>query len=229
MMKLPFQQITKAAAMGVLAGLFAGCASHPAKMDATARTNVQPPLVTGKLLEERFADASTDVGSLPMNLIATPDGRFAISSDMGAREAVCAVSTTDGKGTGRVDFPAGPARMPSHTNGLYYGLAIGPDNTIYAAQGAHAAVVELKLAADGSLTRSGKLDLQSDDFPAGLALDSRGLLYIASNNPGPEFGTPASVVIYDTKAQAEVGRYHFSDSFAGTSNFPLCVAVLNNG
>ncbi|MGA2500843.1 MAG: hypothetical protein ABSH20_24160, partial [Tepidisphaeraceae bacterium] len=95
------------------------------------------------------------------------------------------------------------------------------------------AVAVLKLEADGSLTSHGVLPTRAGDFPAGLALDDRGLLYVTNNDPLDKgaalFGLPASVAILDTATGREIGRYVFADSIAGTSNFPLAAAGLRSG
>ena len=41
----------------------------------------EPPLVTGKTITP--VGANSDIGSLPMNIILSPDGRYALTSDMG--------------------------------------------------------------------------------------------------------------------------------------------------
>lgn len=191
-----------------------------------------PPLVTGKLLEDRFAEASQDVGSLPINIISSPDGQYALTTDAGFHEAVWAIRISDGKGTGNVDFGGVQPSGRRKSNGLYYGLAIGPDNTVYAAQGHRGSIAVLQLNKDGSLSAKGTISGKSSDFPAGLALDDRGLLYVANNDPtgGPTtFEAPASVAIFNVKTGKEVGRFKFDNTIAGTSNFPLAVAVLRDG
>lgn len=208
--------------------VLAGCAHGPAALDERFGSS-QQPLVTGRSLADHLAEASTDVGSLPVNMIQSADGRFALTTDAGFREAVCAIRTADGVGVGRLEFPNG-GKAKKGTNGLYYGLAAGPEGTIYAAQGNHDAIAVLKLAADGGLTEAGSLATKAGDFPSGLALDGRGFLYVANNDPtGQPFGAPASVAIYRTATGDEVGRYRFTDTVANTSNFPLAIAALKDG
>ena len=57
----------------------AGCATHAPDRDeyAADSTQSQPPLVTGKSIEAHFAEASQDVGSMPINMVQSADGRFA--------------------------------------------------------------------------------------------------------------------------------------------------------
>jgi YVTN family beta-propeller protein len=234
------------------AALFAGCAHHEDAVtdqaraaDARRKADVNTPtlpLVTGKFIEDHLAEqiAAQDVGSMVVNLISTPDRRFAISTDIGARQAVWAIDTTTGKGIAHVDFlnPPGP-KGTKRSNGVYYGLAVTPDGgTVFAAQGRHEAIAVLKLVKGGGLEKVGAIATKVGDFPSGLALDARGVLYSVSNDPiatGPTLNTPGELVLYDTKSgpdprdAKEVGRLTFSDTPASTSNFPLAVAALRDG
>ena len=110
-------------------------------------------------------------------------------------------------------------------------MAIAPDGTIYAAQGANDTIAVLTLGADGSLTPKSRIKTQSEDFPAGLCLDDHGHLYVANqhargNNP---YTSSGSVAIYDTSQGKEIGRHTFTESFFGTTNFPLAICVLHDG
>jgi YVTN family beta-propeller protein len=206
-----------------------GCASHSNEIDDQFGTS-QPPLVTGRSLVDHLADVTANVGSLPINMVPSNDGRYALTTDAGFREAVCAIRTSDGIGTGRIDFQNNRAKKG--TNGLYYGLAVTADNIVYAAQGAHDMISVLKLAENGSLAEIGNIPTKAGDFPSGLALDGRGFLYVANNDPSAAegtFGVPASLAVYDRSSRTEVGRYTFSETVAGTSTFPLSVATLKSG
>ena len=89
-------------------------------------------LVTGKSIDPGAAKSAQDVGSLPVNMVLTPGGAFAVTTDQGYRQALWALSTKDGKGASHIGFNK-TTMHPS--NGLYYGLAVAPDGTLYAAQG----------------------------------------------------------------------------------------------
>src|SRR5437016_454279 len=87
----------------------AGCAHQHARTSSIADVDdelesSQPPLVTGRFLADHLADAAQDVGSLPMNMVPSPDGRYVLTTDMGSRQALCVIRTSDGKATGRTDF-----------------------------------------------------------------------------------------------------------------------------
>ncbi len=187
-----------------------------------------PPLVTGRSITP-VADAAQDVGSLPVNLIPVHGGRFVVSTDEGYRQALWVIRIEDGKGVSHVNFPKGPTTQKS--NGLYYGLAAAPDGTLYAAQGNHDSIAILKVAEDGTLTKQRTIATKKGDFPSGLALDGQGRLYVANNDPPavPQAQAPSSVAVYDAAAGSELGRFAFVDSFGGTPNFPLAVAVKSDG
>jgi YVTN family beta-propeller protein len=237
-------KLCTAAAFASLA-LLGGCAHEletPERADA--------PLPTGRWLEGGFAEASQDVGSLPVNLLLSPDGKYAITTGAGFRQELWSIGTADGRGISHLDYKTAPA---DPENGLYYGLAFGANGTLYAAEGAAARVAVLQLGADGGLTQSGTVKTGEGSFPAGLAVDGRGILYVTDNDPhlvkgkkgtiareeaGPEaagpatqpagFSQPASLFLYDTKTAERVGRFVF-ESVAGTSNFPLAVTALPDG
>src|SRR5262249_7977623 len=53
-------------------------------------------LVTGKRIKTPPLGTLTNVGSLPMNLILSPSGKFAVSTDMGLRQSLWSIRTADG-------------------------------------------------------------------------------------------------------------------------------------
>jgi YVTN family beta-propeller protein len=222
------------------------------------------PLSTGKELQEGRVLHSQDVGSFPVNMIVSPDGQFAITTDIGYRQAIWAISLSDGVGQGHVAFPnkdaakeairlfdkiegaakqtfsdSGeegespelPKKRSLKSYGLYYGLAITADRTIYAAQGGNDTIALLTLAADGSLTPKSRIKTKPDDFPAGVCLDDHGHLYVTNQRAGGKnpYTASGSVAVYDTSKGEEIGRYTFTESFFGTSNFPLAICALRDG
>ena len=226
------------------------------------------PLVTGKLLDEGHVLHAQDVGSFPVNMVVSPNGEFAITSDIGYRQAIWAVRLSDGTGTGQIPFPnktifrdssghsgkgatadkpdlpdlnkgaesssianPNPRRRSFKTFGLYYGLAVAADRTIYAAQGGNDTIAVLSLKADGSLIAKSTIKMQPQDFPAGVCLDDRGYLYIANQHASGEnpYDSSGSVAVVETSTGEEVGRYTFRDSFHGTTNYPLAICALHDG
>jgi len=208
------------------------------------------PLNTGKFITPA-TQSSWDVGNMPMNLVLTPDGRYALATDMGYREALWSIRVSDGQGVSHLDFnyiaphkkhaasvkPAGeddddPTAPGSPKSiGLYYGLAVGPNGAAYAAQGAHDSIAILNIASDGTLTLQDSIKTRPLDFPAGIAIDRRGLLYVANNASGGDdpFKMSASMSIYDPSKKTEIGRCILPEDHGGTSNFPYGIAVLSSG
>ena len=143
---------------------------------------------------------------------------------MGFREYLSAIKTSDGS----VALPiTGHKAITSHnsypdpisksilvfgqpytgTVGLYYGLAFAPtanadgSYTLYAAQGPNNSIAVVKLGTDGSLAQTGTIVMRRGDFPAGLAADAAGRLYVAVNqyDAGDNNTTinPGSFVVYN--------------------------------
>ena len=219
------------------------------------------PLVTGKSITLPPLGTTTNVGSLPMNMILTPNGKFAISTDMGFRESLHCLDSTTGK-----DVSAPLVFGPDLTgngyfgpNGLYYGLAAKANSdgstTVYASEGSvvpasgssSGVIAVVSISASGAMSLIRTITLKNPgDFPAGVALDSRGYLYVAINeNYGAgaiqNITTPGSLAIIDTATGSEVGRYSFVEP-VGTlalgggatapfspTNFPLSVAAVSDG
>lgn len=200
----------------------AGCV-----IDEPPQQNAQR-LITGKNIPATMPAVRQAVGSLPMNVIVSPDKRYAIVSDMGYRQSLSAIDLSTGKRVGEIVY-ATTKKNP--TVGLYYGLAIDSENNIYAAQGGEASVAVVHLEANGTLVPVRTIKLTGGgDFPAGVALDGRGNLFITSNAPsGNErpLHTPGVLFAYRTDGEF-LGRYDFP-SFMGTTNYPLDVVALKDG
>jgi DNA-binding beta-propeller fold protein YncE len=165
-------------------------------METPTMGRLTTPLVTGHAIDPQSV-ASQNVGSLPINLIASPDGKFVISTDQGYRQSLWCIRTSDGAGVSHLEFPR-TAR--NGTNGLYYGLAFGPDGTLYAAQGANDTVLKISLDADEKLVQTGAIKARKGDFPSGVAVDGKGHLYVANNDNravgGRQYQLPGSIAIY---------------------------------
>lgn len=205
-------------------------ARRPTAPPTTATGASEPgvQLITGRSIDPDASASAQDVGSLPVNVAVAPGGKFAVTTGGGYRQFLWAVRTDDGKGVSRLSF-AKKAGNASH--GLYFGLAFAPDGTLYAAQGAADSIAELHLDAAGKLTRRRAIPTRPGDFPAGLALDGRGLLYVSNNDPdsvNPARETPASMAIYQPGEGKELGRFDFESDLPG-STFPLAMAVMPDG
>src|SRR5271157_470680 len=186
-------------------------------------------LVTGKSIIPWALGVQQNVGSLPMNIILSADGKYALVSDMGFDQSLTVINTKTGGFVSNIDYPNCNYCPLQTTNGLYYGIALGSNGIVYAAQGGNNTIDVLNLSPNGILADLGSFQAtEPTDFPSGLATDTRGDLYVVNNDPST-FVVPGSVAIYSQQTQAEVGRYSFTSSWYGTPNFPLAIAVLSDG
>ncbi len=225
--------------------LLAGLSATAAFLAVPAAAQSPNPLVTGKKITVPALGTQANVGSLPENMILSPDGAYAVSTDMGFRQALSVVDTRTGKLVSQTPFSTdlsqtgASAADPKKVN-LYYGLAFAPkansngSYTLYASEGSNASVGVYALAG-GTLTRIGTIALAPGDFPAGLATDGRGYLYVAVNeyfggpNPIGPITQPGSLLVIDTAApDAPVARVVVG-SAARLNSFPLAVAALRDG
>ena len=178
------------------------------------------------------AGTNKQVGSLPMNIILSPDGKYAITSDMGFNQYLTSVNTSSGATVSQIAFGLQPNDNYS-PYGLYYGLAFAPGRntdgsyTLYAAQGQNQTIAEVNLSTSGTLTLTGSFPTGSNDFPSGIATDQNGNIYVTNNDPDT-FAASSSVAIYNAAGSA-LGRYTFTSSYYGTPNFPLAIATLKDG
>ncbi len=200
-----------------------------AAMTSVAQGPFQRTLSTGKSLTYPFLGTQLNVGSLPMNIILSPNGQYALVSDTGFDQYLTSVNASTGAFVSNVSYPNCNYCPYQTTNGLYYGLAFGNNGQLYAAMGGNNTIDVLNLNSNGVLADLGTFNAtEPTDFPSGLATDSRGYLYVVNNDPS-NFSVPGSVAIYSQSTQTEVGRYSFTGSWYGTSNYPLAIAVLSNG
>ena len=81
----------------------------------------QNQIATGKRITP--AGFNGEIASLPMNIISSPDGKFAITSDMGFHQELSSIDTGTGQTIGEVQFEN---TSDAPHNGLYYGVAFAP-------------------------------------------------------------------------------------------------------
>jgi YVTN family beta-propeller protein len=210
--------------------LAAGCRSSSARRTSRQAAESSPGsvLITGRSIDPDASAPAQEVGSFPINMALSPDGRFAVTTGQGFRQSLWSLRTEDGKGVGRVAFAK---KSLDATYGLYYGLAFAPDGTLYAAQGAADNIAVLKLDGEGKPRLLRQIATRKGDFPAGLALDGRGVLFVSNNDPvsaHPAAEPPASVVAYAPAEGKEIGRFEFTSDVPG-SVFPLAMAVAPGG
>ena len=110
----PVVTVTLCATLGLTAllGAVAVSRAHRSADSVTPRRE-ENMLVNGKAITP-VAESHVGVGSFPFRMATSPDGRFALTSDMGARAYITAVELHTGKVTGKVRFIA-PPRTPGGT------------------------------------------------------------------------------------------------------------------
>jgi DNA-binding beta-propeller fold protein YncE len=132
-------------------------------------------LVTGKPISLPPLGSQLNVGSLPMNIILSPDGKYALVSDMGFDQSLTSINASTGAFVSNIHHPNCNYCQDQNTNGLYYGLAFGPNNTPYATMGGNDTIDVLHLSPNGILADLGTFNATtSTDFPSDLATDTPG-------------------------------------------------------
>lgn len=186
-------------------------------------------LPTGKLVTPVGDHAP--VGSYPLNMALSPDGRYVAVSTAGFREFLSVLRVADGKVVSQLDFNAKPqGRL---RDGLYYGLAFsreGGRTFLYASRGAQDLISRYELDAQGALRPSGN-DLvvprwstgKIPNHPAGLALSANGrILFAVNNQTSHETDYRASLSLFDLARGTHQGRIPMP-------GFPMAVAAVTRG
>ncbi|MBV9852149.1 MAG: bifunctional YncE family protein/alkaline phosphatase family protein [Armatimonadetes bacterium] len=223
------------------ATLWSGLAAALLAGTAHAQTNT---LNTGKRITLPPLGVTANVGSLPMNMIPTPDGKYAVVSDMGFRQALSVIDTGTGALVSQTNVP-----VESQKVHFYYGLAFAPTTnlngsyTLYASLGqsqGDANRIGVYSVVNGQISLVKTFPMtNATDYPVGLAADTRGYLYVASSptnavgiSTPQALSAPGSLVILNASTGAEVGRYNFNTvgvPNVTAPNMPYAVAVLSNG
>jgi YVTN family beta-propeller protein len=188
-------------------------------------------LVTGKFITPQ--GRQTPVGSYPVNLLLSPDGRFVVVTNVGFRQYLSVLSTADGHLVSQLDFNDTRARgkdkkgddLHGKKQGLFYGLAWGANSqgktTLYVSRGAEDQVSILTLDGGGKLESTGRSlrnapaatsqrggTLAVPHHVAGLALSADGRrLFVANNIGEPDHDMTSSLSVMDVSAVGpEMGR-----------------------
>lgn len=143
-------------------------------------------LVNGRQITPAGA-TSGSIGNMPLNIVLSPDGKYAVTTSSCLEARLCTVRVSDGAVVGSLTFPADDPSIPN--GGLFYGLAFDPiphdgNYVLYAAQGAYGTVAVVTLASDGTLTKTGTipatpLPYMPVDQPAGIAF-ANGTLFMSN-------------------------------------------------
>ena len=227
--------ITIITLVALCAVFFVGCASH-----APSASNI---LVNGRRITPA-GTTSGPVGIMPLNIVLSPDGRYAITTSSCISALLSTVRVSDGAVVSSLAFPAFDPSIPN--GGLFYGLAFDPTPhnntyTLYAAQGAYGTVAVLTLGSDGTLTQTGAIPAKPSagialympvDQPAGIAF-ANGTIYMAnyfSITLGANYQPASTLSMYRASDGARLGSYKFMDEAnTNTPSFPYAVVEKSDG
>lgn len=162
-------------------------------------------LVTGKKISSDLS--GIEVGSFPISMTKSPDGKFIVVTNVGYREQLSVLDAQSGRLISRREF----AKKSRTEKGLYFGLAFGTVNgktILYASQGAQDVVGLYELSAQGELSPLGAIE---DPAPesygykhnvAGLALSGDAkTLYAVNNQSTAKNGFASSISVLDTESK----------------------------
>ncbi|MBC8065661.1 MAG: hypothetical protein H7Y17_12595 [Chlorobia bacterium] len=178
------------------------------------------PLSTGKLISP--IGEHVDVGSFPVNMVLSPDGKFVVVTNSGFRQNLSVISVETGKVLDQADF--GQAR-PNRT-GLYYGLAFGADGRIYASKGALDQVATFSLSSDGKLSAGAVLDNKAPEgskiphHVAGVA-ELHGTLLAVNNQTHKDNDLKGSLSVLDIASNSITKKIVLP-------GFPFGIVTANN-
>lgn len=197
-----------------------------------------PPqlLVNGRQITPA-GTTSGSVGVMPLNIVLSPDGKYAITTSSCLITRLSTLRVSDGAVVSSLDFPSFDPGVPN--GGLFYGLAFDPTPrnntyTLYAAQGAYGTVAVLTLASDGTLTKTGTIPAspkpyRPDDQPAGIAF-ANGIIFMTNYFNVNTLGQASTLSMYRASDGVKLGSYTFMDD-AGTNtpSFPYAVTAKSDG
>jgi YVTN family beta-propeller protein len=188
------------------------------------------PLPSGRRLTP--AGRQTPLTGFPLNLVASPDGRFLVTATAGPRAAVHVLSGVDGSAVSRLELAD---RQGGANPGLGYGLAFAPVQAeggwpLYVSRGDQDRISILTLGGDGALRLNRKAvehpSAKGKAFPhdiGGLALGAGGAhLYVVNSNTGRETDGVGSLSVVDLGRNQVLARHV-------VGGFPLAVAAPTLG
>ncbi len=128
-----------------------------------------------------------NVGSYPVKGVLSPDGLYAVFTDIGFRQQLSVIRLRDGQLMQKLEFNARPQGQPME--GLYYGLAFRPGTRmLYVSRGAEDKVSIFRLGQRGELAPMGEIPLPAvpgsyvPNNPAGIAFNADGTLMAVAFN-----------------------------------------------
>lgn len=180
-------------------------------------------LPTGKFISP--IGEHSEVGSYPIHMVRTLDGKYGVISTMGYRQALSVVELSTGKVTSKFDYKT--SRNNPNKDGLYFGVAVHPvSGEIYVSRGAQDKVSSYRVDSEGMITEVGTPISESKlterkGLPfhfSGLAFNSSGSRLAVVNNQTSGAVGLGSIGIYDTNSnqkirQIEVGGFPFDVAY----------------
>jgi DNA-binding beta-propeller fold protein YncE/phospholipase C len=180
-------------------------------------------LPTGKMISP--IGEHTEVGSYPIHMVRTKDGKHAVISTMGYRQSLSVVDLKTGKVTSQFDYKT--SRNNPNKDGLYYGLAVHPvTGDIYVSRGAQDKVSSYKIDENGQISEIGTPIAESANperkgLPlhfSGLAFNSNGSRIAVVNNQTSSIAGLGSIAIYETSTsqklrEIKVGGFPFDIAY----------------
>jgi DNA-binding beta-propeller fold protein YncE len=217
----------------VLGQFSSGCGSQSSSKTAS---NI---LVNGRQITPA-GETSEPVGNMPLNILLSPDGNYAITTSSCLDARLSAVRASDGAVVSSLAFPADDPSIPN--GGLFYGLAFDPtphndQYLLYAAQGAYGTVAVVTLASDGTLTQTGTIPAapipyMPVDQPAGIAF-ANGTIFMAnyfSVDLQASYPPASTLSMYRASDGARLGSYTFMDEAnTNTPSFPYALTAKSDG
>ena len=227
--------------LGVLtaAALLGGRVAWGGRQDTAA----QPPLPTGKRLV--LQGQQTNVGSFPINMALSPDGKFIAVTNTGFRQYLSILSADDGHLISQLPFNPNANDRNDKTS-LYVGLVFEPkplsNNStcrLYASRGPEDKISCFTLDAEGRLAFKNDMANPSSlpqaaksaqpNFCAHLALSSDGgFLYVVNNKSSAYTDFKGSISVIPTSLLA-VNFTLETVGHAKTPGFPYAIAVVTKG
>ena len=143
-------------------------------------------IVTGKFISP--TGEQVEVGSSPVNMKMSPDGRFIAVTDCGFREQLTILDANNGHVLSKRTF----AGVRSEPSGLYYGLAftqVAGKTLLYVSRGAQDLISVYEVAPDGTTSAAGEITNPAPETAArlphhiaGIAASADGSRIYAVNN-----------------------------------------------
>jgi YVTN family beta-propeller protein len=223
---------------GILLCVFIAAVAAGAVTARGRRQSVLPaPLLpTGRAIAPQ--GAQTEVGSFPVNMALSPDGKWIAVTTTGFRQYLSLLSAADGRLVSQLPFNTPLAGSRAKT-ALYVGLAFGPAKPgeaapLYVSRGPEDRISLFSVDAEGRLTDTGRALEDPSELPkeagslrpnfiAGIALSATGArLYAVHNETSAWTKYRGSVSILDIASHRVVGR-------VTTPGFPYAIAAVTKG